>query len=213
MAAKILLLNTKVEIQKTLDAAKTLTGITKASPAVVTSTAHGYANGDIVVLAVAGMIELDGRACRVAAVSANTFELEGVDSSAYTTFTSGTAQKISAWDSFGNVTQFSIPEPSPSRIDATTIHDVAKQELFGLDEAVQASMILQADPLDVAVVNLRAASLAKATRGFRVTLQNGYKLVFNAYVAGGRGFDGQQGAVATAQANFTFRNTESWFAS
>src|SRR6185312_7720844 len=45
-----------------LNTAKTITGITKANPGVVTSAAHGYANGqEIVVTGIAGMTELNGR--------------------------------------------------------------------------------------------------------------------------------------------------------
>lgn len=72
-------------------AGKTITGITKANPAVVTSTGHGLSNGDEVYLSVAGMTELNGRRFIIESVSANTFALAGEDSTSYTTFTSGTA--------------------------------------------------------------------------------------------------------------------------
>lgn len=73
-----------------------ITGITKANPAVVTSNAHGFSNGDVVVIAsVGGMTELNNRIFTVANVTANTFELSGVNSSSYTTYTSGgTAAEI-----------------------------------------------------------------------------------------------------------------------
>jgi len=69
---------------------KTITGITAANPAVVTSTSHGFINGDEVALAgIDGMTELNDRRFIVANKAANTFELEGEDSSAYTAYTSG----------------------------------------------------------------------------------------------------------------------------
>ncbi len=74
-------------------AAQTITGITKANPAVVTySGSDTYANGDRVVVAgVAGMTEVNNREFEVANVNAgaNTFELSGVDSTAYGTYASG----------------------------------------------------------------------------------------------------------------------------
>lgn len=76
-------------------APKTITGITKANPAVVTATAHGFNNGDRVkIVGVSGMVEVNGRTFLVANKTANTFELTdtsgtNVNSSAYTTYSSG----------------------------------------------------------------------------------------------------------------------------
>lgn len=73
--------------------AQNITGITKANPAVVTyDGADTYANGEKVLISgVSGMIEVNNREFTVANVNAgnNTFELSGVNSSAYTTYTSG----------------------------------------------------------------------------------------------------------------------------
>lgn len=79
-----------------VDTAKNITGITNANPAVVTSNAHGYSNGDRVVIAgVGGMLEVNNREFIVANQTANTFELQGINSAGYGTYTSGgTASKI-----------------------------------------------------------------------------------------------------------------------
>ena len=74
---------------------KTITAITKANPAVVTSNSHGYSNGDFVIItSVVGMTEVNGRTFKVADKATNTFELQDVDgtdinSSAFTTYSSG----------------------------------------------------------------------------------------------------------------------------
>ncbi len=74
----------------TLSNPKTITGITKANPAVVTSTSHGLSNGDVVrIRDVAGMTEVNGHTFTIANVAANTFELSGTNSTSYTTYTSG----------------------------------------------------------------------------------------------------------------------------
>lgn len=73
--------------------AQDITGITKANPAVVTySGSDTYANGDSVDIAdVVGMTQVNNRRFTVANVDtgANTFELSGVNSTAYSTYTSG----------------------------------------------------------------------------------------------------------------------------
>lgn len=78
------------------EADKTITGITKANPAVVTATSHGYSNGDDVwINSVGGMTEVNGRRYTIANVTTHTFELSGVNSTNYTTYTSGgTAAKV-----------------------------------------------------------------------------------------------------------------------
>lgn len=80
---------------------KNITGITKANPAVVTSAAHGFSNGnDVYITGVLGMTEINQRSYRVANVTANTFELNDysggtINSTAYGTYASGgTATRI-----------------------------------------------------------------------------------------------------------------------
>lgn len=73
--------------------AQNITGITKANPAVVTySGSDTYANGDrIWISGVVGMTQVNDREFTVANVNAgaNTFELSGVNSTSYTTYSSG----------------------------------------------------------------------------------------------------------------------------
>jgi len=83
------------------ETAKVITAVSQANPAVVTSVAHGYANGDDVYLAgIVGMTELNGRRFRVANKTADTFELQytdatNVNSTAFGAYVSGgTAARV-----------------------------------------------------------------------------------------------------------------------
>jgi len=72
-------------------AASTLSvaGASKASPCVITCTAHGLFTGNrIYIDSVVGMTQLNGYWFTVTRVTADTFSLDGVDSSAYTTWAS-----------------------------------------------------------------------------------------------------------------------------
>lgn len=63
----------------TADAAvKAITGATNATPIVITSTAHGFANGDIVVILGVGGATAANNVWKVKTVLANTFELADV---------------------------------------------------------------------------------------------------------------------------------------
>jgi|GEM_PF-1899571 len=58
---------------------KAITGITTATPAVVTSNSHGFSNGDIIVQrGVAGMLNANGT-FKVAGVTTNTYQLTTLD--------------------------------------------------------------------------------------------------------------------------------------
>lgn len=87
----------------------TITNITKANPAVVTTSgAHGFSNGQLIyIYGVGGMTQVNGRLFTAAGVTGTTFQLSGVNSSAYTTYTSGgTASPAS-------VPQFTTTSSSP----------------------------------------------------------------------------------------------------
>ncbi len=80
---------------------KSISAITQANPAVVTSNSHGYTDGDHVIISgVVGMTELNGKTFIVANKTTNTFELQNVDaaninSSGFTAYGSaGTINKI-----------------------------------------------------------------------------------------------------------------------
>lgn len=84
-----------------VEAAKTITAITKANPGVVTSAAHGFSNGDWVFIDnVVGMTQVNGRFFKVAGVAANTFQLtdtagNNVDTTSFTAYVSGgTASRV-----------------------------------------------------------------------------------------------------------------------
>ena len=76
---------------------KTITVATQANPCVVTAVAHGFSSGDLIYISgVVGMTQLNARLFTIANVTANTFELSGVNSTAYTAYSSGGTASPSA---------------------------------------------------------------------------------------------------------------------
>jgi hypothetical protein len=78
------------------EATKAITGATAANPVVVTAVAHGYTNGqEVIISGVGGMRQINGRRFIVAGATADTFQLQGVNGLAYSAYTSGgTAGRI-----------------------------------------------------------------------------------------------------------------------
>ena len=78
----------RVEIAATYASPVTVTAVPLADPGVATSTAHGQANTVVGYFSgVTGMEQLEGQACRVKNTAANTFELQGLNTSNFTAFT------------------------------------------------------------------------------------------------------------------------------
>jgi hypothetical protein len=76
-----------------------ISAITKAAQGVVTANAHGFVNGNWLILYVEGMTELYGKIVVVSDKDANTFKMKDVDgnyidTTNFTTFTSGVANRI-----------------------------------------------------------------------------------------------------------------------
>ncbi len=174
--------NIGIAVQSVLAAADTITGITKANPGVATSTAHGLVNGDIVVLTIQGMYQLDGRVARVANKTNDTFELEGIDTTLFDTFTSGTAELITFGTALSTATNVTASGGDFDFIDVTTIHDNVKKQIPGLANPSTFSFENIWDVSDAGLVALKSASDSQAKRAVRFTFANGQKLYFTGYI-------------------------------
>lgn len=171
-----------VAIQSALGSALTISAITKADPGVVTSTSHGLSDGDYVLITASGMHQIDGRVFRVASSAANTFELEGENTTDYDTFTSGNAKKITYGTTLATATSLSASGGDFEFEDTTTIHDdIRKQQPANASPAVYTFENIW-DVADAGLTALKEASDNKAQRAVRITFANGQKVVFNGYV-------------------------------
>lgn len=178
-----------VSVQSAIAATKTITGITKAAPGVVTATGHGYSAGDYVLLTIQGMSELDGRVIRVGptGVTADAFQMLGdgataIDTTSFGTFTSGTAQKLTMGTTLATVLDFAGTGGDFEFIDVTTIHDPVRKQIPGAAAPAAFNGTLIWDPADAGFVALKAASDAKAQRAVLIAFANGQKFAFNGYV-------------------------------
>jgi len=184
MAAKVWS-GVAIAVQSALATAVTISGITKANPAVI-SWASGTdpANGDYALLKIQGMSQLDYRVVRVANLNGggNTFEAEGVDSSSYDTFSSGTFEVITFGTTLSTVADLSVSGGDFNFIDVTTIADNVNKQVPGNANPINISMTANWDPADAGVAALKTASDAKAIRAIRITFSDSTKVLFAGYV-------------------------------
>lgn len=197
--------------QSALAAAKTITAITKANPAVATSTAHGYTNGQWVIMKITGMYQMDKRMLRVANVTANTFELEGIDSTLYDTFSTGTAEQATLGTVIATVTNVNPSGGTLQYVDTTTVHQQIKTQIPDVADAIVYTMTNIWDPADAGLLALKAYSESKIEKGFLVGWPSGKKAAMYGFVActlipGGSG-------LVTTETAFTLSSLPAYYAS
>ncbi len=186
MATPSIWSNVQVAMQSALGAGITISTINKSGTAQATYTGTvNPANGDYITLGVLGMTQLNGTVKRVINVigTANTFQLEGVDSTNFDTFISGSAQVVTFGNTISNLTDLSASGGDPDQIDTTTIHDATKTQIPGAFSAAVYSFGSLWDPADAGQAAMKSASDLKAQRAFRFTFANASKVVFVGYVA------------------------------
>jgi hypothetical protein len=171
-----------IAIQSALAAPDTITAISKATTGVVSSTAHGIANGAFVLLEVTGMTQVHKRVFRVANQAANTFELEGENTTNYDTFLTGTAKEITFGTTLATATTVSASGGNYDYEDTTTIHDSIRSQIPLLAAAANFAFENIWDVADAGLIALKAASEAKTERAIRITFSNGQKVLFNGFV-------------------------------
>jgi len=163
--------------------AKTITAISLGNPTILTSTAHGFANGDVVTLAGltgADASLLNGQTWSVRNITTNTFAVQ-LDTTGRTITAAGTATSIT-FTSIANVRTFSGFDGSASEIDVTNLESVAKEFRLGLVDPGNFTLELDYDSANAGHVALRAKQVSGALSSFKLTLPNATVVTFSGYV-------------------------------
>ena len=172
----ILSQGTRFQIQKlgTNGSPKTITGITAADPAVVTSTTHGLATGDVVTIAaVVGMTQVNGQSYVIKNLTANTFELVGCDSTSFTAYASGGTATPFTFVESNEHKSYTVSPGQASDIDKTTMISTAKEFGVGLSDTGTFDVELNYVEADVAQVEMKLGLLDSSERWFRIIKRNG----------------------------------------
>ena len=202
-----------VAVQTALGAPKTISAITKASPAVATSTAHGLTNGTVGLFKVNGMRQLDYRVVRVAGVTTDSFQLEGVDSTAFDTFISGTFEAITFGASASTFQDVSASGGEAATIAISTIHDDQDFEIPGNRSPIVFSFGSLWDPADAALQALKGFDDIKTPGCVQLTFATGAKVLMAAYVSAGLAPTGSSGQPVTTPISLRLRGRLTTYAS
>jgi hypothetical protein len=166
---------------------KAITGATNASPIVVTSTAHGFANGDVVTISkVGGNTAANGK-WTIQNVAANTFELAGsTGNGAYTS--GGIAIDLSKDQFLSDIAagaRIATSAALASKTSTLGVADAADFSWTGVSGAQSEAIVVYKDTGSAATSNLiafidTATNLPVTPNGgdITVTLDNGANRIF-----------------------------------
>lgn len=159
----------------------TITGITKATAAVVTAT-NTLSAGDVVVFgAVTNMPEIAGMIGIVSTATSSSFTVN-IDSSGFAAAgTSGTATP-KTWTAVGNCSSYSGFDGQKSEIDVSNLQSAAKEFIPGLEDFGQITVEVQVDDTDAGQLACRANKSANVNTYFKIALPNSKKRVWKGFV-------------------------------
>lgn len=117
-----------VEVAASFGTVEPCTALTQANPGVATSAAHALNNNDVGFFSdVTGMVQMEGQACRVKNKTTDTFELQGMNTSAFSAFTGGNFTPAASWAVLAEATNHNIGGGAGSKLNVTTLLDVIEK--------------------------------------------------------------------------------------
>lgn len=189
MASVSLPNGSQLHVEASRGSALPVTVATNASPCVMTSTAHGLSNGDIVLVS-NSWSRTKNRIYRVAGVTANTFELEGSDTTDTDVYAAGSGvgnvYEIQSWT---EVAQWLNPQTQGGEQQFATYQFVPDQDESRIPtnrSAAGLNLELGDDPTDAGQVLLNTADEDREPRAIRLSNVNGSKTYYYAYITIGQ---------------------------
>lgn len=141
---------TKFAVATVFGSSKTTTVVTNATEAVVTSVAHGYANGDVVEI-LSGWAGLNKRAFRIKGVTADTFVLEKANTSNTTVYSTGSGlgsvRKVTTWVDIAQVLKPSTSGGEAKKVTFKYLESDIENSINNGFSAVDRSFELDADAI------------------------------------------------------------------
>lgn len=204
-------------IASTIASAKTTTVVTNASEAVVTSAAHGYSNGDFVIM-YSGWGRLNQRAFRIKSVATDTFVLEGCDTSSTTYFPAGTGvgtvQKLSTFTQITTVMNPNSSGGDPKTVNYKFVESDIEYSINDGFSATSYTLDLDADAIGTAgYTALKTLTDVQTDTVLKLVTRSGSILLVPCTVALNEAVSLQDGQINKVKAVFNGKNRAVRYAS
>jgi hypothetical protein len=193
-----------------------VTGISNAAEAVVTATAHGFANGDIVEMT-SGWGRINLRAFRIKSVAANTFVLENIDTTNTTFFPTGSgAGSVRKVSIFTQITQVMNPSSSGGDPKQVTYKYLESDVEYNINDGFTATsytMDLDADCISTpGYAALRTLTDVQTNTILRMVLRNSSQVLVPCTVALNDAVLVQEGQINKIKSSFNGNNKATRYA-
>ncbi|WP_312141182.1 phage tail protein [Stutzerimonas nitrititolerans] len=174
-----------VSIASSYLAPTTVTAISNDSPAVATAEGHGLANGDVVEVT-SGWSRLNSRVARVANVTADTFELEGINTTATTLYPAGggagSVRKVDTWQQITQVLEFTTSGGEQQFVTYSFLEEDVEHQIPTVKSASSFQMTIGDDAELPWYSILSDANDDRIPRAVSVVLPSGSAIFYNGYV-------------------------------
>lgn len=183
-----------------------IASVTKANPAVVTQTAHGLTDGDVIrILGAVGMTELNSGVFVIQKVTTNSYKLLDVDSTDYGTYTSGGRVDEALFSRLCELTSYQRSGGSSQEIAATSQCSTAQEFEIGLPDFGTTQVGYNFAPQVAVQASIEAFYRSGAVMAARATLPNSGGVMVQLGFVQQTSEGAQVGGLWTG--NMTLRNT------
>lgn len=176
---------TRIFVQSAIGAPQSLSGISKANPAVVTYTGANPANGDYIALTdMFGMTEFQDAVVKVANVNGGgkTFETKNQNSSGYGTFVSGNMAGITFGLEIGDATGFSISGFEQQFAEYNLLRDRITRKVPTTVSGGTLEVPMLWDPASAMAQAVLTAADSAQRLAFKVLFPDGLEMLFYGYI-------------------------------
>ena len=176
-----------VAIASGYGAAKTMSALTNASPAVATLEAsHGVIVGDFLEVT-SGWSRLTDKIVRASVVNVNDVSLEGIDTLLPSIYPAaggaGTVREITGWTQLSQILSSSSNGGEQQFLEYQLLEDDAQKRIPTFKNAAGLSFTVADDPTLAGYILASAANDDRLPRAVKITLPSGAVLVYNAYIS------------------------------
>lgn len=187
----------------------TITALSNASTAVATANAHGYADGDFVVIT-SGWSRLNGKVVRVDGATTNTFQLEGIDTSSTTLYPAGagtgSAREVTTFTQIAQILETATNGGEQQFLEYQFLESDAQTRIPTFKNAAGLTLQLADDPSLAGYQALEDANDDRAARALRITLSNNSVILYNAYCSVNKTPSLTVNELMAVEATFSFLN-------
>lgn len=166
----------KFYVSSGLASAKTVSSVTNAAPPVVNSTAHGYSNGNEIVL-FNNWDFLKSTVVQASSVAANSWAIAGYDSTDTnyypTAGSAGTSQLVSGWLPMGQILGIDTQGGDANFEDLKPFDSLVGTKVFSGFAGASVTFTLGWDPADATQQSLQTTSRVAGKRAIKFALPGG----------------------------------------